>query len=73
MPLRQIALHPTSGEPPVNVYDASGPYTDPQATIAIDQGLARHRLDWLKQRGDVEAYDGRDVNPRTTASSLPTS
>ncbi|MDH4412123.1 MAG: phosphomethylpyrimidine synthase ThiC [Rhizobium sp.] len=63
VPLRQIALHPTSGEPPVNVYDASGPYTDPQATIAIDQGLARHRLDWLKQRGDVEAYDGRDVKP----------
>lgn len=63
VPLRQIALHPTSGEPPVNVYDASGPYTDPQATIAIDQGLARHRLDWLKQRGDVEAYVGRDVKP----------
>ncbi len=63
VPLRQIALHPTSGEPPVNVYDASGPYTDPQATVAIDQGLARHRLDWVKQRGDVEAYDGRDVKP----------
>ncbi len=63
VPLRQIALHPTSGEPPVNVYDASGPYTDPQATIAIDQGLARHRLDWVKQRGDVEAYDGRAVKP----------
>lgn len=63
VPLRQIALHPTSGEPPVHVYDASGPYTDPQATIAIDQGLDRHRLDWLKQRGDVEAYDGRTVKP----------
>lgn len=63
VPLRQIALHPTSGEPPVNVYDASGPYTDPQATIAIDQGLGRHRLDWLKQRGDVEAYDGRALKP----------
>lgn len=63
VPLRQIALHPTSGEPPVNVYDASGPYTDPQATIAIDQGLARHRTAWVKARGDVEAYDGRDVKP----------
>ncbi|QRF50977.1 phosphomethylpyrimidine synthase ThiC [Rhizobium rosettiformans] len=63
VPLRQIALHPTSGEPPVNVYDSSGPYTDPLATIAIDQGLARRRLDWVRQRGDVEAYDGRDVKP----------
>lgn len=63
VPLRQIALHPTSGEPPVNVYDASGPYTDPQATIAIDQGLARHRTAWVKARGDVEAYHGRAIKP----------
>ncbi|PLK70090.1 phosphomethylpyrimidine synthase ThiC [Rhizobium sp. TH135] len=63
VPLRQIALHPTSGEPPVNVYDSSGPYTDPQATIAIDQGLARHRTAWVQIRGDVEAYEGRDVKP----------
>lgn len=63
VPLRQIALHPTSGEPPVNVYDASGPYTDPQAAIAIDQGLARQRTAWVQARGDVEAYDGRDIKP----------
>jgi phosphomethylpyrimidine synthase len=63
VPLRQIALHPTSGEPPVNVYDASGPYTDPQATIAIDHGLNRHRTAWVQVRGDVEAYEGRDVKP----------
>ncbi|MDM7982248.1 MAG: phosphomethylpyrimidine synthase ThiC [Rhizobium sp.] len=63
VPLRQITLHPTSGEPPVNVYDASGPYTDPQATIAIDQGLSRHRTAWVQARGDIEAYDGRAVKP----------
>ncbi|MFN3636390.1 MAG: phosphomethylpyrimidine synthase ThiC, partial [Rhizobium rhizophilum] len=63
VPLRQIALHPTSGEPPVTVYDSSGPYTDPLATIAIDEGLARRRLDWVRQRGDVEAYTGRDIRP----------
>ncbi|OLP54829.1 phosphomethylpyrimidine synthase ThiC [Rhizobium rhizosphaerae] len=63
VPLRQIALHPTSGEPPVNVYDASGPYTDPAATIAIDQGLAQLRRDWILARGDVEAYEGRMVKP----------
>lgn len=63
VPLRQIALHPTSGEPPVNVYDASGPYTDPQATIAIDQGLSRHRTAWVEARGDIEAYVGRAIKP----------
>jgi len=63
VPLRQITLHPTSGEPPVNVYDASGPYTDPQASITIDQGLSRHRTAWVEARGDVEAYDGRAIKP----------
>lgn len=28
VPMREIALHPTAGEPPVTVYDSSGPYTD---------------------------------------------
>ncbi|MBB4955889.1 phosphomethylpyrimidine synthase [Agrobacterium vitis] len=63
VPMRQIALHPTSGEPPVNVYDSSGPYTDPKATIAIDKGLPRIRSQWITARGDVEAYDGRHVKP----------
>ncbi|WP_062281944.1 MULTISPECIES: phosphomethylpyrimidine synthase ThiC [unclassified Rhizobium] len=71
VPLRQIALHPTSGEVPVNIYDASGPYTDPQATILIDQGLARHRTAWVKARGDVEAYDGRDVKPEDNGFVSP--
>ena len=29
VPMREIAVHPTAGEPPVTVYDSSGPYTDP--------------------------------------------
>ncbi|MBP2550362.1 phosphomethylpyrimidine synthase [Neorhizobium galegae] len=61
VPLRQITLHPTAGEPPVNVYDASGPYTDPSVTITIDTGLARPRQEWLRARGDVEEYLGRAV------------
>ncbi|MGG7519567.1 phosphomethylpyrimidine synthase ThiC [Allorhizobium undicola] len=63
VPLRQIALHPTSGEPPVNVYDASGPYTDLAVTISIDAGLPKLRRDWIVARGDVEAYQGRIVRP----------
>ena len=57
VPMREIALHPTAGEPPVTVYDASGPYTDPEATIAIDAGLPRLRTDWVAARGDTEAYE----------------
>ncbi len=63
VPMREIALHPTAGEPPVTVYDASGPYTDPEATIAIDAGLPRQRADWVVARGDTEAYEGRAVRP----------
>ncbi|MBS7545713.1 phosphomethylpyrimidine synthase ThiC [Ancylobacter oerskovii] len=63
VPMREIALHPSAGEPPVTVYDASGPYTDPAARIAIDEGLLRLRAGWITARGDVAAYEGRAVRP----------
>ena len=63
VPMRQIALHPTSGEPPVNLYDSSGPYTDQAATIAIDAGLPRNRAAWITGRSDVEIYTGRHIKP----------
>ncbi|HVN45641.1 MAG TPA: phosphomethylpyrimidine synthase ThiC [Steroidobacteraceae bacterium] len=63
VPMRQIALHPASGEPPLTVYDSSGPYTDPTAVIDIARGLARTRTPWILARGDVEAYPGRRVRP----------
>jgi phosphomethylpyrimidine synthase len=63
VPMREIALHPTSGEPPVTVYDSSGPYTDPAHTVSIDAGLPRLRESWIRARGDVEAYEGRLVKP----------
>ena len=34
--MREIYLEPSSGEPPVRVYDTSGPYTDPAVTIDIE-------------------------------------
>jgi phosphomethylpyrimidine synthase len=40
--------------PSVTVYDTSGPYTDPEATIDITKGLPRLREEWIKQRGDVD-------------------
>ncbi|MBX4936193.1 phosphomethylpyrimidine synthase ThiC [Rhizobium binae] len=63
VPMREISLQPTSGEPPVTVYDSSGPYTDPAHVVSIDAGLPRARETWVRGRGDVEAYEGRLVKP----------
>ncbi|MEO1659402.1 MAG: phosphomethylpyrimidine synthase ThiC [Pseudomonadota bacterium] len=63
VPRRLIDLHPTANEPPVPVYDTSGPYSDPSVTIDVEKGLARPRTEWVLERGHVEAYDGRDVKP----------
>ncbi len=63
VPMREIALHPTAGEPPVIVYDSSGPYTDPDHTVTINGGLLRLRENWVVSRGDVERYEGRHVLP----------
>ncbi len=63
VPMREISVHPTSGEQPVTVYDSSGPYTDPNVKIDIAKGLNRHREAWLEAAGDVERYEGRHVKP----------
>ncbi len=63
VPRRLIQLHPSAGEPDVPVYDTSGPYSDPSVTIDVEKGLARHRTAWVKERGGVEEYEGRDVKP----------
>jgi phosphomethylpyrimidine synthase len=63
VPLREIALDASSGEPPVPVYDPSGPYTDPDAAIDVEKGLPRTRIDWVKERGGVEEYEGRAIQP----------
>ncbi|RIJ17415.1 phosphomethylpyrimidine synthase ThiC [Henriciella mobilis] len=63
VPRRMIDLHPSANEEPVPVYDTSGPYSDPSVTIDVEKGLARHRTDWVLERGGVEEYEGRDVRP----------
>ena len=67
VPMREIDPHPTAGEPPVTVYDSSGPYTDPQAEIAIDRGLPRLREAWIAARGDTETCAPRAGTPRQEA------
>ena len=56
VPMREIMQ--SNGEA-VTVYDTSGPYTDPQATIDVRQGLGALRQGWVEARGDTEAYVGR--------------
>ena len=60
--MREIALS-VPHEDPVLVYDTSGPYTDPKATIDIRKGLAELRREWIQGRGDVEDYIARQVKP----------
>ena len=63
VPVREIDLHPSANEEPVAVYDTTGPYTDPDISIDVEEGLSRARTDWIKERGGVEVYAGRHVRP----------
>ncbi|MBI5112177.1 MAG: phosphomethylpyrimidine synthase ThiC [Rhodovulum sp.] len=63
VPVREIVLSEAAGEPPVPVYDSSGPYTDPAAAIDVETGLSRTRAAWVAERGGVETYVGREVKP----------
>src|SRR6188474_3384837 len=63
VPIREIVLDPSSGEPPVPVYDPSGPYTDDNLAIDVERGLKRTRVEWVRERGGVEEYDGRPIQP----------
>ena len=44
--------------PPLFVYDTSGPYTDPAVRVDIRSGLAPLRAGWIGERGDTEVLDG---------------
>ena len=69
--MREIHLDPASGEPPLRVYDPSGPYTDPAASIDIMAGLPQLRRQWIEARGDVESYDARDIRPEDNGQLGP--
>src|SRR2546423_2518005 len=63
VPLREIMLDPSANEPPVSVYDSSGVYTDDNAGIDVEKGLKRTRVEWVRERGGVEDYQGRPIKP----------
>ncbi|WP_233455877.1 phosphomethylpyrimidine synthase ThiC [Brevundimonas aurantiaca] len=64
VPFREIALHPSANEPPVTVYDSSGPYTDPNVVIDIKKGLPHVKSRWQLDRGDIApVLNPREVKP----------
>ncbi len=64
VPMREIRQSDTPAEfgaeknPPVYVYDTSGPYTDPNARIDIRSGLAALRAPWIEERNDTDELPG---------------
>ncbi|MFN6962553.1 MAG: phosphomethylpyrimidine synthase ThiC [Pyrinomonadaceae bacterium] len=71
VPFREISLTPTRAmdgtieeNPPVRVYDTSGPWTDPAERHDVRDGLPALRREWIVARGDVEEYEGREVLPQ---------
>ncbi|MDR5811362.1 phosphomethylpyrimidine synthase ThiC [Caballeronia sp. LZ019] len=85
VPMREITQSDTpdgfGGEknPPVYVYDTSGPYTDPDARIDIRSGLPALRAGWIDKRGDTEELAGlssefgreRAADPKTAELRFP--
>ena len=70
VPFREISQSPTrslNGETeknaPVRVYDTSGPWGDPDFDGDVAKGLPAQRDKWIRDRGDVEEYDGRKAKP----------
>ncbi len=70
VPVREVELAPTSfndaSKPnePVRLYDCSGPWGDPAFTGTVEEGLPALRASWIRARGDVAEYDGREVKPQ---------
>ena len=86
VPMRRIDQSPTpladgSSEPnpPITVYDTTGPFTDENARIVLDEGLPRLREPWINERNDTEQLEGpssdygraRAIDPGLEAVRFP--
>jgi phosphomethylpyrimidine synthase len=69
VPLREITL--AEPNPPVHLYDTSGPYTDPTVTIDLEKGLERRRQPWILERDDVEELPAPTSEYRRERESDP--
>ena len=70
VPFREISLAPTKdfngqldANEPVRVYDTSGPWGDPQFAGDSTNGIPALREEWIRRRGDVAEYEGREIKP----------
>jgi phosphomethylpyrimidine synthase len=70
VPFREVDQNPTRNfdntlaeNPPVRVYDSSGPWGDPAMDCDVRDGLPAPRRDWIIARDDVEEYEGRELQP----------
>ncbi|WP_339076676.1 phosphomethylpyrimidine synthase ThiC [Acetobacter sp. AC2005] len=68
VPFREIMLEPSANEPPVRVYDTSGPYTDSTVEIDVNKGLPKIRASWLAARG-FEHIKPRDIKPEDNGNA----
>ncbi len=65
VPMREVVQTPTQtkeGEeinPPILIYDTSGPYTDPNSEIDLSKGLVPLRTNWIEKRKDTEILTER--------------
>ena len=64
VPMREVTQTPThtntgiEENPPITIYDTSGPYSDPNETVDLMQGLKPLRDNWIIERNDTELLDG---------------
>jgi phosphomethylpyrimidine synthase len=64
VPYREITLSPThhsrgtEENPPLPVYDSSGPFSDPDCSVDIVEGLPKLRSNWIEERSDTELLHG---------------
>ena len=78
VPMREIQLSPTTGtfgneeNPPLRVYDTSGPYTDENYQVDITKGLPPIRDAWIRERNDTEEYEGRKIRPEDNGFRVET-
>ncbi|KXV72696.1 phosphomethylpyrimidine synthase [Acetobacter cerevisiae] len=68
VPFREIMLDPSANEPPLRVYDTSGPYTDDAEQIDVRTGLPKPRAAWLAKRNLVQATP-RAVKPEDNGNA----
>jgi phosphomethylpyrimidine synthase len=79
VPMREVGLTPrrtteaAETNPPILVYDTTGPYTDPDPFVNIEAGLPAVRLDWILGRGDIDQAEDSPRNeylkPETNGTS----